>query len=120
MGRWRASNLPEEEPIERDGEKDADGPEGEELLQEFVVGLLSFERAEGGDDKAIGVEAVPEEGFLDGVFERDGTDEGAAGEGFGADPLAVGDEVGLEQSPERGDDNAGGNADPDLDFAGQG
>src|SRR5260370_30981649 len=33
-----AANLAEEEPVERDGEKDSDGSEGEELLEEFVVG----------------------------------------------------------------------------------
>ena len=48
----------------RDGEDGADGSEGEELLEEFVVGLLACECAEGRDDESIGVEAVSEDRFL--------------------------------------------------------
>ena len=64
-----AADLAEEDPVERDGENDADGSEGEELLEEFVVGLLCFEFADGGDEEAVGVEAISEERLFDCVFE---------------------------------------------------
>ena len=64
VGRLRATNLVEEEQVERDGEKGPDCSEGEKLLEEFVVGLLGFKCAEGWDDEAIRVEAVSRTGFL--------------------------------------------------------
>ena len=85
-----AANLPEEDPVERDGEKDSDGSEGEELLKEFVVDLLCFKFADGRDDEPVGVEAISEKRLFDGVFEGDCPDEGAAGQGFGARTFGVG------------------------------
>src|SRR5207248_1130552 len=74
-----AANLAEEDPVERDGEDDADGSEREELLEEFVMGLLCFKFADGRDNESIGVEAISEKGLFDCVFEGDSPDEGAAG-----------------------------------------
>ena len=73
--------------------------EGEELLEEFVVGLLCFEFADGRDDEAVGVEAISEEGLFDCVFEGDRPDEGAAGQGFGACSFGVGGEIGFDRGP---------------------
>jgi hypothetical protein len=115
-----AANLPEEDPVERDGEKDPDGSVGEELLEEFVVGLLCFEFAEGRDDEAVGVEAISEKRLFDGVFEGDCPDEGAAGQGLGARAFGVSGQIGFEKAPEGGEDETGSNADPDLHFAGEG
>ena len=115
-----AANLAEEDPVERDGENDSDGSEGEELLEEFVVGLLCFEFADGRDDEPVGVEAISEERLFDCVFERDGPDEGAAGEGLRACTFGVGGEICFNEAPERGEDEAGGDADPEFHFAGEG
>ena len=69
MRGWGAADLPEEYPVDCDGEKRADGSEGEELLKELVVGLLRLKYTEGRDDETVGVEAISEERLLDGIFE---------------------------------------------------
>ena len=100
MGGGGAADLTEEDPIKRDGEKDSDGAEGEELLEEFVVGLLCFKFADGRDDEAVGVETISEKGFFDRVFEGDCPDEGAAGQCLRTCTFAVGRQIGFEEAPE--------------------
>ncbi len=79
-----------------------DGSEGEELLKELVMGLLSFEGPESRDDEAVGVEPVTQNRLLEGVLEGDGPDEGSAGKRLWICACGVGGEVSLEETGERG------------------
>src|SRR5271155_3712612 len=99
-----AADLPKEHPVDADGEDYAHNSVGEELLKEFIVGLLSLKVIERGNDEAIGVQAISKQRLFERILERDGPDESSTSESFGIRTLRVGAEVGFENSPERGHD----------------
>jgi len=108
-----AADLSKECPVDADGEDYARNSVGEELLKEFIVGLLSLEVIEGGNDEAIGVQTISKQRLFERVLESDGPDESTTSKSFGISPLRVGAEVGLEYAPERGKNYPGDDSDSD-------